>query len=384
VTFFRAAVAALSVLITASACASFSDPDPQRDVVTLGEKLPAAEIDESSLPFPFHDLPAWSLPFDDPPQSLDGILFGLRHTGDVLEFTAVSTSGEALWSTQRPATCSGFTLTYADGEPVAVLTDVTSTDDALAQVTASAYDLHTGEPVWGPVKVEGPWHGPGTVFAQAAPASTMGEVGDKQVLNPDTGKQVDVTGEILGEFQGTILTYSSGEDGSVRAEGAHTWTTPLTDLALGDDTPTSLAAMPGVEAPPGVAMIAVDDAEEAAVVWVEDGRVLTTQATSAVWDASVELVVTTEPHSLAAHDLDGPVWNRGLDDDMRLVASGGVLAFLRSDESVQVVNALTGEDAVGYPPDASSYAVPYLITSNGAAVFSSDGLVLVGVEEPPS
>src|SRR5699024_8734668 len=163
-------VAGISAVMILAGCSTpAEEPEPERAVHSATSPLDQAQPDDLILPFAFQELPAFQLPFDDTPKSLDGVLFGLQEVEGVLEFTAVSTQGEKLWSTQRPASCSGFTLSKAGDTPIAVLTDVDSTADALAQVTASAYDLRTGEPQWGPVPVEGPWRGPGTVFAQAAP-----------------------------------------------------------------------------------------------------------------------------------------------------------------------------------------------------------------------
>src|SRR5699024_4092814 len=171
----RPIVAALiSVAILASCSAEEEAPEPERAVHSVNSSLPEVEVEQLSLPFAFQELPAFTLPFEDIPRSADGILFGLHEVDGVLEFSAVSTDGEVLWTTERPASCSGFTLSKIGETPIAVLTDVESTDDALAQVTASAYDLRTGELQWGPVPVAGAWRGPGTVFAEAAPASEVG------------------------------------------------------------------------------------------------------------------------------------------------------------------------------------------------------------------
>lgn len=382
-----AIVAGLSAAMVIAGCsASPDEPEPERAIHSATSPLEEAHPDELALPFAFQELPAFTLPFDDTPQSLDGVLFGLHEVEGVLEFTAVTTEGEELWSTQRPATCSGFTLSKAGDTPIAVLTDVESTSDALAQVTASAYDLRTGELQWGPVPVEGPWHGPGTVFAQAAPASAMGDTGPREVLDPATGEPVELDGEIVGEFEGTILGVSgTGADSILAAQGTHEWEIPATELvASGEvsDVP-HVETLPGKDNPPGFALLSVDGSQEAGLVNLDDGNVLSTQATSATCDPAAEILVATEPGTLAGYSPEGPEWNRELADGLHISASGGVLTYLRSDTSVQVVNAVTGEDAVGYSPDATNYAVPLLITPNGAAVFKFEELTLVGAYEGP-
>lgn len=375
-TGLRAVIGVVATALALSSCAIMGEAEPDRDITSEATDLPTAEVDIESLPQSFQELPLWSLPYDDVPTHLDGVLFGLQERRGVLEFSAVSTDGQLLWTTQRPPTCSGFALTMVDDQPLAILTDVTSSDDALSQVTASAFDLHTGEPVWGPVEVVGPWHGPGAVFAQGAPPSTMGDVGQKQVLDPLTGKQVDIAGTIIGEFDGTILSLTPDED-TIRAQGAHTWQKEISDMGW-DEPPTDVSVLAGQRQLPGHALISGDD-QEASVIRVSDGTVVTTGVSSAVWDASVELIITTEEGpTLAAHDSDGPVWNRGLDDGLQVVSSGGVLSYLRGENAVQVVNSLTGEDAVAYSPDSTEYAIPRLITPDGAGVFTLGEFVLAG------
>lgn len=382
----RKALTALAGLtLVLSACSSSPEEPPvDRSVHSSGETLAAAEIEDLSLPFAFQELPTFTLPYDSAPVSLDGVLFGLQETNRVLQFTAVNTQGEELWSVQRPATCSGFTLTISDGSPVAVLTDVESTEDSLAQVTARAYDLHTGEPVWGPTSVSGPWHGPGTVFASPAPASAMGEVSDVQVLDPATGTLLDPGEQVVGEYHGTVLLRDTdGGQPILRAEGEHEWSIPISDLGAADPSNTVVGNLPGVDAPFGYALITLDRAEHASVLRLSDGQVLTAEATSAAWDPAAQMLVTTEAGTLAGYTEDGPAWNRGLEGDMRIVASGGVLTYLRSDSAVQVANAVTGDHAVGYSPDATSYAVPTLITDDGAAAFKFDRYTLVGTHVGP-
>lgn len=379
------ACSVLAGVLVLGACAGSAGPTPERSVVHAEAGLPAAEVDPLTLPYPFKELPTFDLPFDDVPESMDGVLLGLRELDGVLEFSAVSTRGDLLWSTQRPASCSGFTLTRAGGTPIAVLTDVQSTDDALAQVTASAYDLHTGEQVWGPVPVAGPWHGPGTVFAAPAPASAMGQVGDVQLLDPTTGAVVDTSGDVVGEFSGTVLTVAgTGDDATLHASGAYSWQTPvsaLTARAAGNEP--EVAALPGREAPEGYALLSVDMRPEGAVLRIADGRVITTGADGALWDAAAEMLVVSSPGTLAGFGPEGPRWSRDLDEELRLSATGGVLTYLRSSTSVQVINAMTGEVAVGYDTEAASFAVPQLITSDGAAVFDLGHLVLAGTHPGP-
>ena len=379
--------ALMSAAILAGCSTAEERPEAERAVHSVNSSLPEVEVEQLSLPFAFQELPTFTLPFDDMPQSADGILFGLRETDGVLEFSAVSTDGQKLWTTERPATCSGFTLSTIEGSPIAVLTDVDSTDDALAEVTASAYDLRTGELQWGPVPVPGPWHGPGTVFAEAAPASAMGDTGEREVLDPATGEPMEIDGHVIGEFSGTILSTSdAGSEPAVTAEGEQEWEVPLAQLlpeGEGAAADSEIMPLPGQPSPPGFALLGIGDSPEATLIDLSNGDVISTRATSASWDPAAEMLIVTEPGTLAGYTSQGPAWNRELAEGLRIAASGGVLTYLRSDTAVQVVNAVTGEDAVGYAPEATNYAIPALVTADGAAVFNLDDLTLVGTHEAP-
>jgi len=383
----RAVVAALiSVAILASCSSEEELPEPERAVHSVNSSLPEVEVEQLSLPFAFQELPAFTLPFEDIPRSADGILFGLHEVGGVLEFSAVSTDGEVLWTTERPASCSGFTLSAIGETPIAVLTDVESTDDALAQVTASAYDLRTGELQWGPVPVAGAWQGPGTVFAEAAPASAMGETGQRQVLDPASGEPVETDGHVIGEFDGTILSQSdAGGEATITAEGEQEWEVPLAELGADDagSADSVVKPLPGQSRPPGFVLLGSDDSSEAALVDLSNGEVISPRATSASWDPAAEMLIFTEPGTLGGYTSEGPAWNRELAEGLRIAASGGVLTYLRSDTAVQVINAVTGEDAVGYDPEATNYAIPSLVTADGAAVFNLEDLTLIGTHEGP-
>lgn len=366
-------------IIVLAGCSTTQPDDAETAVPEVGETLPTATVDELLLPFAFHELPTYTLPFDTPPQELDGVILGLQEVAGELQFTAVGTDGTVLWSLTRPATCSGYALTMVDGAALAILTDVESSDSALSQTTASAYDLHTGAQVWGPVEVPGPWQGPGTVFAEAAPASAMGETGQRLLLDPATGEPVSTSEEIIGEFAGVMLT-SDGD--SITASGAAAWHLPLADLTGGEEV-TSIRALPSAPAPPGFALLSVNDSSAGYLLRMVDGQIIAKGVTSAGWDAAAQVLLAAEPEFLSGHEESGQVWKRPIRGDLSLAASGGVLTYLRSDSAVQVVNAVTGEDAVGYSPDATRYAVPFLISADGAAVFSLEEFTLVGTHPGP-
>lgn len=196
----RRRIGAISAVVVATlsltACAS-ADPYPgtEGDDTVPGQESPSGDIvittdvDTSGMwvPHAFEDSqlidPAWVTPVE----YADGVFLGAReHDGDLI-FVAVDRSGDVLWTRNRPASCSGFAITRdASGRALAVLTDVDTTDDALAGITASAYELLTGDHVWGPIEVPGPHQGPGLVFA-APPEDFMGTAGVRTALDPSTG-----------------------------------------------------------------------------------------------------------------------------------------------------------------------------------------------------
>lgn len=66
----------------------------------------------------------------------------------------------------------------------------------MAATTATALDLTTGEQIWGPVDVPGPYQGPGLVFA-APPEGFMGQTGPRVALDPTTGQVAAAESDIL-------------------------------------------------------------------------------------------------------------------------------------------------------------------------------------------
>ena len=121
-----------------------------------------ADTSDVRLPAQFDQLvtiePAWDLPI----QRGGSVFLSAEETDRALVFRAVDSSGTVRWSAERPLACAGFVVTRdADGRDLAVLTDAEASDDDLSVTTASAYDLGSGEQVWGPVEVPGPAHRPG-------------------------------------------------------------------------------------------------------------------------------------------------------------------------------------------------------------------------------
>lgn len=167
---------ALSVaaVLVVTGCAA-SEPEPERDPYLVDEALPVVDTTGMQLPTSFEELEVVDPGWDTAAQHAEGVYLAAGERDGVLEFTAVDVHGEVLWAAQRPASCTGLAATTdAHGRALAILGDLETTADALAATTATAYDLTTGEHVWGPVEVPGPYQGPGLVFA-APPEGFMGQ-----------------------------------------------------------------------------------------------------------------------------------------------------------------------------------------------------------------
>ncbi len=413
----RARLASTALLITLVAgCSLLGDGEepagvPDREVHVIDARLGEAEIERGRLPYPFAELPAFTPGWDDVPRFADGVFFGLGDAGGVLEFTAVDAHGTELWTVQRPASCSGYVLaTTGEGtEPlgttdegadsVAILADVETTDEALSAVTATGYDLATGAERWGPVSVPGPYQGPGPVFAAPTQASTIGEGGPRQALDPFTGEviadeadEADLT--IIGVFDDVLLTATGPGEGAhteivarvAEVGGEELWRAPASELDPSGERTGEISSLAGVDAVAGYAVLTIGGGgpeSTGAVVELATGRVLDTGVRDIAFDHASDMLVSLDGQALAGFSGGEPQWSRGVTEGMSIAAVGGVLGYLRSEASVQAVNTMTGEDAVAYPPDAPAYAVPAVITRSGAGIFALDEVTLLGLPPGP-
>ncbi|WP_110850613.1 hypothetical protein [Georgenia satyanarayanai] len=366
-------MALLAVAGLLAGCAG--DPPVETEPAVLEDRAaPSEEVHEDSLPLALSGLPVLDPGWDQVPQELDGLLLGLDHPedGEPLRFVAAREDGTLLWRAERPPSCTGFTLSRAGERTIAILNDVTPGRDTLSETSASAYDLATGELVWGPVDVPGPLQGPGAVFAAPAPRAAMGETGPRVVLDPATGEVVaseddDVT--VVGEYAGVVLTAT---DGTLHADGAGTsWQLPLADLGTGPEP----GALPGVQAPPGTALLGEPGQALGVLVDLTTGEVLATGVRDAVTEPISGTLVTVEDGSLVGRP-DGERWERPT-EGLGLSAAGNLFAYLRSDSAVRAVNVVTGADAVAYDDGVTEPAVPVLVTAGGATVVEGADVALV-------
>ncbi|MCM3661370.1 PQQ-like beta-propeller repeat protein [Georgenia satyanarayanai] len=370
----RWAAAAAVVAVGLLAACSEEEPAVEPQPVPLEGRAPVStSVEEGSLPLALSGQPVLDPGWSQVPQELDGVLLGLVHPQDSepLRFVAAGEDGTLLWQAQRPPSCTGFTLTRAEGRPVAVLTDVAPGTEQLTETTASAYDLRTGNLLWGPQPVPGPHQGPGLVFAAPAPGAAMGETGPRVALDPATGEEVALEegAVVVGEYAGVVLTAG---DGVLSASGPETaWQAGLDELGLG----ASPVALPGVAAPAGTALLG-DPGQGGVLLDLASGEVLAHGVGDAVREPLSGTLVTLEGDRVVGYPQGGARWERPA-PGARLSAAGNVFAYLRTDTAVQALNVVTGEVAVAYDEATTSPAVPVLVTGRGATVVEGADLALV-------
>lgn len=381
------------VLTTLVACsttqpaAATIDPTPH----VLGTPAPAAHVDQRSLPQQLAEMTVVEPGWDQAPEELDGLFLGLAVSEvGALQYTATDSSGTLLWQARRPPTCTGFALSRAGDHPIAVLTDTSPSTEPLGRTTATAYDLATGDQLWGPVDVPGPHQGPGLVFAAPAPGGAMGSTGPRVALDPASGAVLldesnDLGTAVVGEYDGIVL---SSRDGALHARDASSaqdrWTLPLDQVTeQAGSSGVAVVALAGTDPPPRTALVGPAEradgaAATGALIDLSTGKVIATDVLDARQDGVTGVWVVLGPEKLSGYRAEGLLWSRAATSQMQLAAAGGVLVYLRVGDAVQVVNATTGGDAVAYGeagPDG--FLVPALIASDGTAVVHAGSFVLV-------
>lgn len=391
----RSLVAVISaVIVTACGTSDHALPDYNPEPVEVGQ--PAPEVDKADLQLPLQleqnrlvD-PDWQTP----PRYLDDVFLSAADAEEVLTFRAVDTTGTTLWEAERPLSCTGFTLSSTNGEHYAVLTDIRSSDDSFGETTASAYDLHTGNAVWGPVNVPGPHQGPGTVFA-APTDEAMGEAGPKVVLDPATGEvlldeteQTDT--EILGEFHGTVLiahqeqvqAYDRADLAESGLESEPVWT--IGPGAFGWEFQDLAAASPATIADPDDSAVVIGtDETNRALIDVDTGDIIATDLTDAAQDPSSSTWVTVG-QELAGYDLQGQQLYAEPHDGLDIIGVGGAMAYMENSAGdLQVHNVVTGEIGTAYDSDGTgTLTVPTIISPGGSGVLDAGGQYYLSPVDP--
>ncbi|HJE76699.1 MAG TPA: hypothetical protein K8V74_01990 [Brevibacterium epidermidis] len=369
-----AALAGSIIGVFALAGCSQAPDDFDRTPEQVTTELDAVDASDLQLPLIIEPLelvePGWDLP----PKHLGEVFLSASSGDETLDFSAVDVHGTTLWQAKRPGGCTGFTVSVdADGTPLAVLTDSDSSTDCDEDVTASAFDLETGEQEWGPVDVPGPMRGPGAVFAaeNAEPAEAL-------ALDPATGEAVqDGPSDVrcLGEYRGTILSID-GE--RLRATGEQSWELSLPDNGWNAD---ELRAVP--EADPGGDAIALDAGDGVGpVLDLETGELLDDDARGVAQDANTGAIVTLGKQGLTVIDDTGknelPV---SVPQSVELEAAVGGLIYLREGGTLRVHNAATGSLARGYPADGSGVvAVPGTFTPEGLGIVQAGDRTLLATD----
>jgi hypothetical protein len=338
--------------------------------------LNAVDASEVQLPLIIEPLelvePGWDLP----PAHLGDVFLSASTGDETLDFSAVDVHGSMLWEANRPRGCTGFTVSVdADGNPLAVLTDSSSTTDCDEDVTASAYDLDSGEQRWGPVDVPGPMRGPGTVFApdDADPTEAV-------ALDPGTGKVVKDSSEDvrrLGEYRGTVLSIV---DDTLRASehGEESWELSLPDNGWDAE---KLRAVP--EPDPDEDVIHLDAGDGVGpVLDRKTGDLLDDDARGVAADANTGTIVTLGAQGLTVIDDTGkndlPV---SVPKSVELEAAVGGLIYLREEGTLRVHNATTGSLARGYPADGKGVvAVPVAFTEEGLGTLQAGDRTLLATD----
>ena len=379
------AAAAGLLLAVLAGCAT--EPEPAQVApapVVVDKPAEASGVSPQNLPLPLAPFEVVATGWTEQPLERDGMFLGIRSPvapEDPLRFIATDSAGTVLWVAERPASCTGFALSRAGDRPVAVLTDLESTDDAVAQTTATAYDLATGDRLWGPVDVPGPHHGPGLVFSSSAPRAAVGETGPRVALDPATGAivrdEADQPGTgVVGEYDGVALTAADGALTATGPDGEQRWTLPLADAGIPDGS--GVTSVAGARPPGGTALVGPAGAQKGALIDLADGTVLASDVEDARRDPATGTVVTRAGSVVTGRTAEGTSsWTRELDGEVRIAGVGGVLAYLRVGDAVQVLNAATGEEATVYAEGASPLGVPTLFSTDGAAVVPLDEQLLV-------
>lgn len=399
--------------LTLSACDADTPDPPELEPTTrpdlavdpaptlIGES--AEVVDPTTLRLPLEMTvmivvdPGWTAT----PQVMDGIFLGYDSSGDRLGYTAVDQDGTALWSAQRPLSCTDFALSRdTGGRAVAVLTDTTppgaasdgTTDGAIggtasdgggstdappiegdAERTATGYDLRTADTLWGPVSVPGPRAAPGLVYAATA---TAADAGSRIVLSADTGEvllaEEDLDdGRILAEHAGVVLR-TAGTD-----VVAGLWRVPLPD---GVD-PSAARIAGAIDESTGQAVL-VGEEGVGALLDIADGSVLAAGVAAAAYDHGLDVTVVAAGSTVRGLDEHGEeTWRHEDPEQLVFLSAGERLAYAQRPEEGTLVVLDTSQGLMVQPYDADltgPLAVPELFSADAAtSVYIEDARYLV-------
>ena len=371
--------AVLVAALLLSACAGPGTSVGGSNPAPTERRLESVDPSAISLPTGLGDADVLQPGWDLPPQELDGVFVG-QHLGESgwLEFTAVDEDGKVLWLAERPPSCTGYALARTeDGRPIAILTNLVATQDAIAAPTATAFDLRTGEQVWGPVDVAGPYKGPGLVFA-AAPEGFMGDTGEKIALDPSDGRVIateaeDATRRIVGEFRGALISVDTEQLTAERPNGdgalEPVWSLPLAGQGWDSVEISNQARRIDL----GEQYIVIPSGEDTlAVLELATGEVIVNHARDVGFDKqSGTLVLLTATEILGVSE-SGWSWSHPSPEQATPHGIGSGLAYFRDGGPHFVLDLSDGSLATpefqGAPASAAGPFLPTHTTERGAAI----------------
>lgn len=359
------------------------DPTPQ----TVNSAAPEADTKQWRIPLQLQDLPTVDPQWATKPKHSNDIFLAADDADGILTYRAVDSSGTVLWEAERPQSCTGFALTSVAEDSIAVLSDVEPSGEGFGTTTVSGYELSTGERMWGPVDVAGQHVGPGAVFA-SSPASQIGEIRPKVVLDPATGQVLLDESEheqvrIVGEYHGTILVM---QDGQLQAHAAPAmaqagdvrkpqWAIEAEKFGWSADRVHSADA--GETAPLNAALVG-NTGDELSLVDLETGEVIASGISDAIQDPSSQTWVTLG-EELVGHNPAGGEYFRDPVEGVDFRGAGSAMVYLlNNDGGLEARNVITGEVGRAYDPDEDGTpAVPTYISPSGTGVLQVDeGYVL--------
>ena len=312
--------------------------------------------------------PGW----DVAAQEADDVFLSLHEAESDLEFRAVDSDGTILWSAQRPRVCSGFLVSDSADGPVAVLMDQQSGSSGSLETTASGFDLHTGEKLWGPVEVPGPLLGSGLVFA-GPPEDFIGTGGPRTALDPASGAELAVEGDESPRILALLNTHLVFADGEQLIgedlDGRRLWTRPVADLGL---TAPEARETPWEAVGNSHALIG-GEGRQRTLIDLRSGDTVATGIDGAGIDSRSRTLVTSD-EQLHGFDLDGTKrWDVPLDGDDELTAVGAGLVVTESGaqdagEATQARSAENGQplDTAEELPFYGEFGAPHHIAETGA------------------
>ncbi|WP_350269521.1 hypothetical protein AAFP32_13230 [Brevibacterium sp. CBA3109] len=375
------AVLPLSLALTLGlgACSGLGSDSSSSEPSSVGEQAPSVdsgEPDSDSAAAPTVD-PSW----DAPAQEEDGIFLSMHENDGSLDHRAVDSTGQILWTTQRPRACSTYLVTTTRDGPIAVLMDQDSpTGDSLTP-TASGYDLTTGETLWGPVETPGPLLGNGLVFA-GAPKDFIGTGGPRTALDPSTGDVVAAEGEgessrVIALF-GEHLVRSQGSDIlGEDLDGRRLWTRAAEDFGM---SASEAREVPWELIGDSHALLGEAGSQARTLIDLRSGATVDAEIAEAWFDSSSDTLVSVGSH-LRGLDADGTQrWSTPLPENAEVAAVGaGLIAFDsesgrdsdHAESSPTARSARDGSAIEGETPLLMTIArlgAPHLISESGAAL----------------